>query len=296
MISICIPVYNFHVTRLVEELSRQMLGLDAESELIVLDDGSLPEYRESNAVACGKHSYVELPQNLGRSRIRNLFLNYARFDYLLFLDCDSLINSPDFLRNYLNELKNNPFVVAGGRVYPKEKPGREQLLSWKFGMERESKPASERREDPGKSFMTNNFVIRKSLLAEIRFNERLAGYGHEDTLFGIALAERNIPVTHIENPVLNGDIETNSIFLQKTEEGIVNLVSIEKISANPEILHHYIKLLAFKDKLKRKKILGIVLFFFRIFKKPIRWSLEKGFVSLRLFSLYKLGFYASLKK
>lgn len=296
MISICIPVYNFHIARLVEELSRQVQELDAGSELIILDDGSSPQFRELNAVACQKHTYIELPQNVGRSKIRNLFLEYARYEYLLFLDCDSLLISPDFLRNYLEELKNNPPVIFGGRIYPEQKPVRNQLLSWKFGMERESKPASERREDPGKSFMTNNFVIRKSLLAEIRFDERLAGYGHEDTLFGIALAERNIPVTHIENPVLNGDIETNSIFLQKTEEGILNLVFIEKISPNPEILYHYIKLLAFNDKLKRKKMLGIVLFFFRIFKKPIRWSLEKGFVSLRLFSFYKLGFYASLKK
>ncbi|MGV3632454.1 MAG: glycosyltransferase family 2 protein [Bacteroidota bacterium] len=296
MISICIPVYNFDVSRLAEELARQMSGLAAESELILIDDCSSPEFRMLHASLALKHRYIELPQNVGRSKIRNLFLEYARFDYLLFLDCDSLLPSPGFLKTYLEEMKQQPDVISGGRIYPREKPGKDRLLSWKFGVERESKSAAERRKDPNKSFMTNNFVIRKSLLAEIRFDENLQGYGHEDTLFGIALAERRIPVTHIENPVLNGDIETNALFLQKTEEGLKNLVLIEHNSADAGILHRYVSLLAFYDQLKRKKLLRIVLLFYRVFKKPIRRSLEKGYVSLRLFSLYKLGFYAGLRR
>ncbi|MCE3296190.1 MAG: rhamnosyltransferase [Crocinitomicaceae bacterium] len=295
MISICIPVYNFPVSPLVEELSRQMSELGVESELILLDDGS-SLFREENAAACQKHTYLELTENRGRSRIRNLFLEFARFDYLLFLDCDSLIISRNFLVNYIQELENNPFVIAGGRIYPAEQPGKEKMLSWKYGVYRESKPASERQKNPARSFMTNNFVIRKSLFEQIPFDESLSGYGHEDTLFGLELMERKIPVTQIENPVLNGDIETNENFLRKTEEGIRNLVSIEQKMENPARLQQNVALLAFYKRLKARKILGLVLFFCQIFKNPIRRSLEKGNVSLILFNLYKLGYYASLKK
>ncbi len=295
MISICIPIYNFDVTQLVDELARQVENSAVECELILIDDCSQPGFKERNEAACRPHHYVELKQNIGRSRIRNLFLEYARFDYLLFLDCDSLLPSPNFLKLYLDNLAANPQVISGGRIYPKEKPGRERLLSWKFGVERESKKAGERQKMPNKSFMTNNFLVRKTVLADIRFDERLSGYGHEDTLFGIELQKREIPVSHIENPVLNGDIETNPVFLQKTEEGLKNLDFIEQNSPNPELLRKNVNLLHFRDQLKSRKLLGFVRLVYWLFRRPIRWSLERGFISLRLFDLYKLGFYTSLK-
>ena len=55
---------------------------------------------------------------------------------------------------------------------------------------------------------------------KISFNERLSGYGHEDTLFGYELNKNNIQIHHIDNPVLNGHLDTNEAFLLKTEEGL----------------------------------------------------------------------------
>ena len=40
--------------------------------------------------------YRELPQNLGRSKIRNVLGKAAKFDYLLFLDCDSKVVSDNY--------------------------------------------------------------------------------------------------------------------------------------------------------------------------------------------------------
>ncbi|HEY0261442.1 MAG TPA: glycosyltransferase family 2 protein, partial [Chitinophagales bacterium] len=227
MISICIPVYNFDVSRLINELVKQASELNVESEIILIDDCS-QKFKEKNRYfdkLSSRIHFYELSENIGRARIRNLFLDYAKFDYLLFLDCDSLVEKNDFLATYFEVIKQESLVVCGGRVYPKERPERAKLLRWKYGVFRESQTAEVRKLNPNKSFMTNNFLIHKSVFQQIKFDERIRQYGHEDTLFGLALQKKNITITHIENPIVNGDIETNSEFLRKTKESIVSLVA-----------------------------------------------------------------------
>jgi hypothetical protein len=72
MISICIPVYNFNITSLISELSNQIDLLNTECEIIVIDDCS-DKFKRINQIACAKHTYIELSENIGRARIRNLF-------------------------------------------------------------------------------------------------------------------------------------------------------------------------------------------------------------------------------
>jgi len=225
MISICIPVYNFNITSLINELTTQVNSLNIECEIIVIDDCS-ENFKRINKIECEKHTYIELSENIGRARIRNLFLKYAKYEYLLFLDCDSLIKTTSFLSNYVEIIKDKPRVVCGGRIYETSRPNREKRLRWKYGILRESQSCSVRREFPDKSFMTNNFLISKKVFEENRFDERIVKYGHEDTLFGFSLKKRNIRIIHIDNPVINGDIELNSEYLNKTREGVINLVNI----------------------------------------------------------------------
>lgn len=296
MLSICIPIYNFDVNSLVNSLEKQILDLKISCELILIDDCSEVKFKTLNQAACHKFKYVELENNIGRSKIRNLFLNYAQNEYLLFLDGDSLINNDLFLENYIYYLKNEQSdVLVGGRVYPKICPSRNQKLSWKYGVNKESKSYFERSKHPNRSFMTNNFCIKKKLLEQIKFDERLIGYGHEDTLFGIELQKQGINISHIHNPVLNGDIETNENFLLKTEKAIANLVYIQKNIDTTIQFEENVTLIRAYKKLKTKNLLFLVKVFYTIFKRPIRWSLKNGYVNLSLFDSYKLGFYISLK-
>lgn len=286
MISICIPVYNYDVTDLVNELAEQADALSVESEIILIDDCSsiVRNEHEKNGQ---KTRFFALPENVGRARIRNLFIDYAKYDYLLFLDCDSLVEKSDFLTAYIDAIRQQPKVVCGGRVYPEKRPERAKLLRWKYGVERESQSAEVRKMHPNKSFMTNNFLIQKSVLQAIKFDERIRQYGHEDTLFGLALQQKGITVSHIENPVVNGDIETNDEFLRKTRESIASLVAILSFPEYERDLLHEITLLCFYNKLKwAKKPLKMV---FSILQSPIELLLKNGFVSLRLFDFYKLG-------
>ena len=293
MISICIPVFNYDIGTLITEISRQIQTLNNNVEIIVIEDGS-KKHQRTNRETCKNYTYIELPENVGRAKIRNLFLKPTKHEYLLFLDCDSLLIDSNFLSNYLDTLKNKPSIVCGGRIYPDKCPANNQRLSWKYGKFRESKPAHIRKLSPNKSFMTNNFLIHRELLDEVKFDERLTQYGHEDTLFGFELSKRNISITHIENPVLNGEIETNEIFLSKTEKAIQNLVKIEEYTKNDTEFIQDNKLLCTYQKIKNIKI--FIQFLFTVVKPFIRLLLVNGIVNLNLFNFYKLGLFISSKK
>ncbi len=114
ILSICIPVYQFYVENLVSELRNQIQLENMDVEIILIDDASDENFRQKNRYLEGVN-YIQLEKNYGRSKIRNLFLEFAKGDYLLFLDCDGKVSSPDFLKNYIEILKKtrkNPFFMA----------------------------------------------------------------------------------------------------------------------------------------------------------------------------------------
>jgi len=293
MLSICIPIYNFDVTTLVQSLIKEKSQLNDVVEILLIDDGSTIHKEKNRALAC-VCSYIELKTNIGRSKIRNLFLNYAQFPYLLFLDCDSMIISPDFIAQYLIEIRKGVHVVCGGRIYPETSPSLQQQLSWKYGKESESKSAIIRNMSPNSSFMSNNFLIQKDLMNFIKFDERLTNYGHEDTLFGYALGKQNIKIIHIENPVLNGELETNKVYLKKTELAIQNLVLILQFIENDLNFYKEISLLRFYMKLKIFRT--FIILFSKVYNPIIRLFLHSGIVNIHLFNLYKLCYLFSIKK
>jgi GT2 family glycosyltransferase len=289
MIAVCIPVYNHPIAPLAGELRRQIARLDRGLELVVIDDGSEDRFREANREACREARYVELTENIGRSRIRNLFLFHTQCPYLLFLDCDSLLVSRDFLKDYLEMASQSYPVVCGGRIYPAERPPREKRLRWEYGVRRESQPAETRRRHPHRSFLSNNFMVHRSVLERIPFDERLTGYGHEDTLFGFMLGRHNIPVMHTNNPVLNDGLETNREFLEKTQQGVLNLIHITRLTDNQRELTEGIALLRLARRIgwASPAIRGI----FFLLKPPLARLLSAGLASMSLFGFFKLGLY-----
>lgn len=294
MLAICIPVYNFDVNPLVNALVTEVSSFQLPCEIVVIDDCSNAAFRSLNAPIEQHVKYVELSKNVGRAAIRNLFLDHTNQEQLLFLDGDSLIISPTFLCTYIDALNATLPVICGGRVYPGECPSRRQLLRWKYGVQRESKSAIQRSHYPNESFMTNNFLITRELLKAIRFDERLTDYGHEDTLFGIELMRAGITIKHIENPVLNGDIETNELFLSKTERAVENLVLLMQHYEFPAELEKEVQLLRTAKKLKSLSVL--IYWIHKLMAPVLLFFLKRGVVSLTCFSFYKLGYFLTKNK
>lgn len=291
MLSICIPIYNFDVRKLIQDLDEQIQQVEEVVELICIDDASEISWQKINIPVAERVGarYIQLEKNIGRSSIRNLFLDYSKFDSMLFLDCDSEVVSDSFVKLYLNGVLKGGDIICGGRTYTSELPSIENKLRWKYGLERESKPVESRLNCPHLSFMTNNFCLKKSTLKQFQFDERITQYGHEDTLFGFRLKQKNIPILHIDNPVGNGDIETNEVFVHKTEQGVESLAKIAEFLKYDKDFMKYVKLLQVYEQCKKKKCLGLISFLFSIFRDPIRKRLVSGNVNLRLFDFYKLG-------
>src|SRR5215469_11442754 len=112
-VSICIPVFNFDVKPLLQTLLAEIKTYSIGAEIILIDDGSSDDIARSNEQSANELSvtYIRLEKNIGRSAIRNLFMEYAQADQLLFLDCDVMPRSKNFIQNYLNEAGKR--VVCG---------------------------------------------------------------------------------------------------------------------------------------------------------------------------------------
>lgn len=293
MISICIPIYNHPVLPLVQSLSRQIANLrdEGDIEIVCIDDHSSEPFLSQNSPIRDIATYIPLDNNIGRARIRNLFLQHSKGEWLLFLDNDSLV--PDnFLKTYSSHLAGTADVIVGGRIYDRRDDDRQHRLRYLYGTQVESRSAVDRCKHPYKSFMTNNFLIRRSIFEKVQFDTRLGQYGHEDTLFGYRLQQNNIPILHIENPVVNGDVENNDEFLRKTIEGISSLVTIYRFMSDDRMFLHTVRLLDTYTKLRSLSLHPLV---YCIFKRR-KNTLERRFlsgedISIRRFNFYKLGLF-----
>jgi glycosyltransferase involved in cell wall biosynthesis len=296
MLSVLIPVYNYDVRELVEEIHKQASRERVNFEILVIDDASEQDYREINRqlLTLPHVLYTEENINLGRSKIRNKLAERAKYSNLLFMDCDSGIVNPDYVSTYISNIGRSP-VVYGGRLYDKSiKINMPYKLHWLYGIKREQSPAHHRRVEPNRSFQTNNFLINKDLLCSIGFNVKITGYGHEDTLFGYELKKRNIAIEHIDNPVVHLGLEPGEEFLRKTREGIKNLKRIMRINGNEKRLIRDITILAYYNKIEKLGLNRPFEYFYKRYEHILRRNLLSSKPNLFVFDLYKLGYLCSI--
>jgi glycosyltransferase involved in cell wall biosynthesis len=288
MLSILIPSYNFDVRKLVHQLHQQGVLLSVPFEIICIEDASLQEYvdlnQSINALSFVTHQV--LSNNLGRSKIRNYLATQAQYDYLLFMDCDSMPVSQTYLSNYIVQIKPQQ-LLYGGRCYQDQAPKDPELyFHWYYGIHREQSTAKARQKNAYQSFMTNNFLIPKDVFQSIRFDEELTQYGHEDTLFGLELQQKKISIRHLDNPLEHIGLELNHIFLQKSELAIQNLYILH----TKHSIHKEIKLLRFFVQTKRLYLHYLISVIYFFTKKPLIKNLCSLHPQLTLFDFYKLGY------
>ncbi|MFT4762048.1 MAG: hypothetical protein ACI9LN_004031 [Saprospiraceae bacterium] len=307
MLSICIPIYNFDMLILVKNLYQQCVVTQIDFEIVCFDDDSKEDFKKLNSSIQYFEfvSYVELPKNLGRSKIRNELGKAANYPYLIFMDCDSATVDSNYIENYvltLEKLNNQKLrkevklklplientLLYGGRVYQKNPPADPHLFfHWKYGSQREQMPPNIRQKKEHHAFMTNNFLIPKKLFLDIQFDESLTQYGHEDTLFGLELKQRNSPILHLENPLVHIGLETTEVFLMKTKMAIQNL---HFLSQKNDLIES--KLLNTFKKIQRFKLNWLLKLLYSLFEKRMVANFHSKNPSMRLFDLYKLGYLA----
>lgn len=292
MLSILIPIYNYHVFPLVSELHKQCVACSLDFEILCQDDASHSNLNVLNEKvnALSNCSFVTLPKNIGHRENRNTLAEQAKYDYLLFIDGDSNSISPNYIQKNVESILDFD-VVYGGRLHPEICPSANQKLRWKYGKYKEDKTVLNRKKSPYQSLLFNNTLIRKKWFDRVKFDKNLKKYGHDDTQISYQLKTLGAAINHIDNPVEHGDIDTNIEYLKKSKEALENLVTLyEEKKIDPQ----FIPLLALFDFLKKLKLTFIISKTYGVFEKLIFKNLKGKHPNLLVFNAFRIGFLCTL--
>ena len=301
-LSILLPSYNNVCVSLVQVLQRQADALRGKLdkpfryEIIVADDGSTDAacIDANRVIGDMLHCrYLRMEQNVGRAQIRNVLISESRGDYVLLIDSDLFLCDDNYLYKYATSTAD---VVYGGTriggeglaMVDNEANTANLKGNLRYIYEKKAEPshrAAFRQLRPNQEISVCNLYARRDIMEAHPFDSRFKAYGYEDVLFGKRLAESGIEVTHIDNPVLINEFESNSVFVKKTEEAILTLCRFE------QDLEGYSNLKTKVTTLGRYIPLSLFRLWHRIMKNKEKRNLTGSKPSLLLFKLYKLGFF-----
>ena len=306
-LSILLPSYNNVCVSLVQVLQRQADALRGKLdkpfryEIIVADDCSTDAacIDANRVIGDMLHCrYLRMEQNVGRAQIRNVLISESRGDYVLLIDSDLFLCDDNYLYKYATSTAD---VVYGGTriggkgfVMVDDEANTENLKgNLRYIYEKKAEPSHRavfRQLRPNQEISVCNLYARRDIMEAHPFDSRFKAYGYEDVLFGKRLAESGIEVTHIDNPVLINEFESNSVFVKKTEEAIITLCRFE------QDLEGYSNLKTKVTTLGRYIPLSLFRLWHRIMKNKEKRNLTGSKPSLLLFKLYKLGFFLENRK
>ena len=286
-LSILIPTYNDLCVNLVDELRQQAEQTGIAFEILVADDGSTDTdiIRENSEITQWEHChYLRQAENIGRAAIRNFLAKEAHYDWLLFIDSDMSMVRTDYLSEYIS--MEGADVIDGGVAIGGDADALKGNLRYRYEKAAEHEHTVEiRQQNPYRDFHTANFLIRRDLMLTHPFDERFRYYGYEDVLFGKQLRGDHIAITHIDNPMGFCTFESNPDFVAKTEEGLRTLRQFR------DELRGYSRLITLVEGIHLPIIISLIRCWHRLFGKWERKNLCGSHPSLRLFSLYKLGYF-----
>lgn len=293
-LSILIPTYNYNCTALVAELVKQAQSIEGlRYEVVVGDDGSTDkQVTEANRAINSMPGaiYWERGFNSGRAAIRNALYAKSRGRWLLFLDSDGMPLTGKFLSSYISAIENNNAgVVCGGVVHPAELPSPAVSLRWLHETDYAKRATLEwRNSHPYANFRSFNFVIERGCFSMLMFDETVRGYGYEDNLFGQALQQNGVAVMHIDNPMMNMDIETNEIYLSKNEE------ALRTLTTHYRSMRGLVTLARGVEKLERCHIGWLLSLVYKLARPLLLRNLKGSSPRIWVFNLYRAGYLRSL--
>lgn len=291
MLSILLPSYNNYCLPLVKNLQRQASAIEGlQYEVIVADDGGTDlSVKQQNAAINDVTGcrYIIREKNVGRAAIRNFLASQAQYEWLLFIDSDICITNESFILNYVVCPKDD--VICGGVNFCIDEDYKLNLR-YRYEHAEESKHSEiNRNRSPFASFRTTNFMIRKSVMDKLKFDERFIKYGYEDVMYGRNLKENGYNILHINNPVTYTHFETNIVYVRKVEEALSTLHSFRTE------LEGYSPLIELSMRLHSLHLQWLMRLWHTLFYSMEKRNLIGNHPSLFIFKLYKLGYYMSLK-
>jgi glycosyltransferase involved in cell wall biosynthesis len=196
--SIIISAYNqVDNLKMALECLRKQIKTPKIYEIVIPDDcsndGTSDYIKKLRYPIFLKYSRSETKQ--GRALNRNRGFQKAAGDWLIFIDGD-MVPGPDFIDAYCHAWEEFPDGVSIGSFgYPSDW----QLSKWQRYLASRGRLVMKHGDKvPGKYFTSGNFSIKKSLLENLGgFDTTFAGWGGEDTDFGLQLDMKKIPLYYV---------------------------------------------------------------------------------------------------
>ncbi|MDZ4760432.1 MAG: glycosyltransferase [Alphaproteobacteria bacterium] len=219
-ISVVIPTFRHDASWLMEGLSRCASPASA-IEVIVYDDGSRDDnVRDRHHAAADRSKtpmrVVTSTCNKGRAGARNSGVSYARANWILLMDADMAPDSPGFVGTYLAAIAGvaRPALIVGG--YSLNQAPSDQRFDLHRWQARTSEciPASARCRAPGRHVFSSNVLAHRDVLADCPFDENFAGWGWEDTDWGLR-AQASYPIIHIDNTATHLGLDPSTELMAK---------------------------------------------------------------------------------
>lgn len=288
MLSILIPVYNYDINPLVEEIHLQATAANITFEIIVIDDCSPQILFDKEKIESLSNTQLYIQSaNLGRSAIRNLLASKAKYDNLLFIDAGTFPKLKTFISNYIKNIDKD--VVVGGMIEEELAPTKPYKLRWLYTKKREA--CYDTNMVNREIFTSANFLIKKDIAKTYPFDEQLKKYGFEDFLFFKTLESKGLQLQFINNPVIHDSKEDATTFIKKTENGLDNLALL--MESNNRLIKE-VKLIKVYSKLKSIGLNYVVIFTFKLCKPLLIRNFNSSSPILFLFDFYKLGYLYSV--
>lgn len=290
-LSILIPTRDYGCYKLVADLHEQAERLGIPYEILVAEDGSC-----SPVTIIANHKITELPhcrhiqrrENQGQAATRNELAAMAQYEWLLIIDSDAAVDNENFLENYLNHIGKAP-VIVGGLHTPATNHNPHTTLRFKYETAADRhRSAAERSLSPYSQLTCFNILLHKPTFMQIQFDKDCHEYGYEDALFGVELEQRHVPILHIDNPLVHEGLDTNDVFLRKSETALHTLKRLEgRMNGHSHVENAY-------NHLRRLHLDWALRLFFHLFGPLMRRNLLSSNPSLTLFSLYKLSYFSAI--
>lgn len=246
-ISVIVPVYN--VEEFLEESIESVISQKnfSEIELILIDDGSTDN--SGKIIDKYKRKYENIygffQKNSGQSAARNKGIEYAKGEYLYFLDSDDLI--PNYSLEYLSDLAKKEdleLILFEGESFFDESANSKKIEGFDYTRNKEYKEIQDGKKMfaammDNKDFFASPCLqfLRRDILLKHNISF-LEGHIHEDELFSYQLLLSSSRVKCIKKNLFFRRLRSNSTITSNNyEKRIVSLKSIieETIKFNEKI-------------------------------------------------------------
>lgn len=288
MISICIPLYNYDVRELLQNLVSQLTENSVKWEILISDDASSQIHLTEQNLQCIQQMekfpihYFTQKKNLGNAANRNFLGSKAKFPWIIFLDADVLPVHSNFIEKYCQALTESKSSILTGNI--EYKNSESHSLRQKYGRKKEVRTSLPEEISSVLEARGANFAIKTSVFLENNFPQLQEQYGFVDTMFFLQFPENALQP--IQNPVYHLGIETNTLYVEKVHSSIRNAlyiyINFPNVASQITLIQYFTKY---------KIVSGLMLLLYSVFGKLIKRNLESNHSSLFLLQLYKLLYF-----